>query len=137
MTDPDYVSHVVSRIGAAAGVKVDVKRKAGQGEVVKYASCHDLRRSFGFRWSRRVMPPQLQELMRHESVETSMRFYVGRDAESTADALWVAYQASDAGPAGNTFGNNGQETPNTPIQETTQALESQGLMKYTPQGSNL
>ena len=89
-TDPDYVSHVVSRIGEAAGVKVDVKRKAGKGEVVKYAGCHDLRRSFGFRWSRRVMPPQLQKLTRHESVETSMRFYVVFVAEDAlVNCVWL------------------------------------------------
>jgi len=31
----------------------------------KYASAHDLRRSFGTRWAKRVMPVVLQKLMRH------------------------------------------------------------------------
>lgn len=137
VTDPDYVSHVVSRIGLAAGVKVDSKVKTGKGEVVKYASCHDLRRSFGLRWSRRIMPPQLQELMRHEDIQTTMRFYVGRDAESTADALWAAYQKAESGPVGNTYGNNGQESPTSETQEATQTLVAQGFVKRTPQGSNL
>jgi integrase len=139
VTDPDYVSHVVSRIGEAAGVKVDSKMKAGKGEVVKFASAHDLRRSFGFRWSRRIMPPELRELMRHADIATTMAFYVGQDAESTAGALWAAYRkpgAGNVGPAGNSFGNNGRGASTLPIPETTQALENQGLVKYTPLGSN-
>ena len=38
-----HVSKVISAIGSAAGVVVD--KESG-----KYASAHDLRRSFGFRW---------------------------------------------------------------------------------------
>jgi hypothetical protein len=34
------------------------------------------------------MPSVLRELMRHESIETTMRYYVGQNAESTADELW-------------------------------------------------
>ena len=36
------------------------------------------------------MPPIIQQLMRHESIDTTMRFYVGRNAEAAADALWQA-----------------------------------------------
>ncbi len=39
---------------------------------------HDLRRSFGERWATRVMPQVLMELMRHESIEATMNYYVGR-----------------------------------------------------------
>ncbi len=42
------------------------------------------------------------ELMRHESIETTLKFYVGRNAQATADVLWNAHQAAN----GNTFGNN-------------------------------
>ncbi|MBA3483727.1 MAG: hypothetical protein H0T51_18110 [Pirellulales bacterium] len=52
------------------------------------ASAHDLRRSFGFRWSRLVMPPVLKELMRHTEIATTMKFYVGVNADATADELW-------------------------------------------------
>ena len=31
-------------------------------------------------------------LMRHESIETTMRYYVGRNANTTADAVWKAYE---------------------------------------------
>jgi integrase len=60
------------------------------GGKTKYASAHDLRRSFGFRWSEHVMPAQLKELMGHESISTTMKYYVGRNAENTATALYKA-----------------------------------------------
>jgi integrase len=79
-------------IGKAAGVIVGERQTLdsnGKATSVKsFASAHDLRRAFGFRWSRRVLPTILRELMRHESIETTLRYYVGLDAESTADELW-------------------------------------------------
>jgi len=30
----------------------------------------------------------LKELMRHSSIETTMKYYVGVNAEATADELW-------------------------------------------------
>jgi len=97
LRDPVWVSAVICRIGKAAGVKVDERtkkdRKTGQARmVVKYASAHDLRRSFGFRWSRRILPAELRELMRHADIQTTLSYYVGQDAESTADTLWAAYR---------------------------------------------
>jgi integrase len=90
-TDVNWVSRVVSRCGRAAGVKVDdVNGKA------KYGSAHDLRRSFGERWATRVMPHILQQLMRHEDISTTMRYYIGRNAETTADALWEAVANTSA-----------------------------------------
>ncbi len=83
------VCEIVCAIGRAAGVKVNTDAKTGK---VKYASAHDLRRSFGERWAAKVMPQVLMELMRHESIETTMKFYVGRNAEKTADILWEAYR---------------------------------------------
>lgn len=84
----NWVSRVISRIGEAAGVKVNTDPKTGK---IKYASAHDLRRSFGERWARKVMPQILKELMRHESIETTMKYYVGHNAQMTADALWEVY----------------------------------------------
>ena len=81
--DANKVCRVISLIGKAAGVVVNA-------DAGKCASAHDLRRSFGFRWSRRVMPPQLMELMRHSKIETTMKYYVGQNAESTAEGLWSA-----------------------------------------------
>lgn len=86
---PHRVSEIVSEIGEKAGVRVYVDPK--DPERVKYASAHDLRRAFGERWAARLMPAQLMELMRHESIETTLRFYVGTDAQRTADAAWAAF----------------------------------------------
>ena len=84
---PHRVGELVSAIGKAAGVKVHTDPRTGR---LKYASAHDLRRSFGERWSSRVMPQVLIELMRHESIETTLKFYVGRNAEKTAETLYEA-----------------------------------------------
>ncbi len=60
----------------------------------KYASAHDLRRSFGTRWAPRVKPATLQLLMRHKSIETTMKYYVCQDSDDVADELWAAYEAA-------------------------------------------
>lgn len=75
----DWVSRIIRRIGKKAGIMVDKN---------KYASAHDLRRSFGSRWARLVRPAVLMQLMRHENIQTTMRFYVELDSERTADELW-------------------------------------------------
>ena len=81
------VGRVISRIGESAYVKVDTDSKGK----VKFASAHDLRRSFGERWSLlRVMPQTLIVLMRHDSIETTLKYYVGHNAETTAEALYAA-----------------------------------------------
>ncbi len=85
----NQVSKNISKIGKAAGVKVHVHPISKKE---KYASAHDLRRAFGGRWSIKVMPAVLKELMRHESIDTTMRFYVGTNAQRTNDAIWAAYQ---------------------------------------------
>ena len=64
-----------SKIGETAGAKVNTDPRAGK---VKFAGSHDLRRSFGERWAPRVMPQVLIELMRDESIDTTLRFFVGR-----------------------------------------------------------
>lgn len=82
----DTISSIIVEFGKKADVKV-----AERGPKLKYASAHDLRREFGFRCSARVMPTVLHQLMRHESIQTTMTFYVGRNAEVTADAMWEAF----------------------------------------------
>ena len=87
---PDRVSKTVGSIGAQAKVRVDAN---------KTASAHDLRRAFGERWAARLMPAQLMELMRHESIETTLSYYVGRNAERTAAILWREHEkAADQEP---------------------------------------
>jgi len=94
----ERVGKTIAKIGDRAKVKVGLKKarvKQDDGtfkveEVAKFATAHDLRRSFGVRWSNRVLPAVLMELMRHESIQTTMQFYVGRNAQTAADQAWNA-----------------------------------------------
>ena len=90
----EWVGKKISDIGEKAGVKV--RTDPSDQEKVKYASAHDLRRSFGDRWAQRIMPAELQQLMRHESIETTLRYYVGANAERTADSCWQKIPGADA-----------------------------------------
>ena len=40
----------------------------------------------------RYVADSMMELMRHESIETTLRFYVGSDAQRTNDAIWSAFR---------------------------------------------
>ena len=83
-----YVGKVVSKIGKAAGVIVDTDLKNGK---VKHATTHDLRRSLGERWCHFVMPHDLIQLMRHNDINTTNHYYVGRNAQNTDRVLWDVY----------------------------------------------
>jgi hypothetical protein len=39
------------------------------------------------------MPQTLRELMRHASIETTLRYYVGFNALKTADILWQIHES--------------------------------------------
>lgn len=124
------VSEIASLIGEKAGVRVASRSKVDPEtgktvEVPKFASAHDLRRSFGERWSKRIMPPDLMILMRHESIETTLRYYVGRNAQSTARTLWEAYKKIP----GNTPGNSGQNGQTEGDADETQRLTESGFRK--------
>ncbi len=67
---------------------------------------HDLRRSLGTRWAKRVMPAVLQKLMRHASISTTMAYYVDLDVDEMADDLWAKHPAEKPAAApGNISGN--------------------------------
>ena len=115
------VGGMVSKIGRAAGVKVHTDLSSGK---VKHATAHDLRRSFGERWAIRIMPQTLMELMRHESIETTLKFYVGRNAEKTARAL---YEAVSGHTSGHTSSHAKQDPDSASLHEKTEAPNQQGL----------
>lgn len=75
-----YAGKVISAIGVAAQVLVNEKGK--------HASAHDLRRSFGTRWAMKVRPVTLQALMRHASIETTLKFYVDLHCDDVGAELW-------------------------------------------------
>ena len=128
------VSKIVSKIGKAAGVKVYVDPRDPQK--VKYASAHDFRRAFGVRWAARLMPAELMELMRHESIETTLRFYVGTDAQRTAEAAWVAFEAMQrvfSGSSGNSLANSAPfEGADRAPDEERSVLENKGQNRTRP-----
>jgi len=97
---------VIGEIGQSA--RIVVARDPDTGEV-KYASAHDLRRSFGTRWARKVTTATLQRLMRHADIATTMRYYVQIGADDVAGELWAKHPAG-----GNVFGNSQPETAAVP-----------------------
>ena len=107
---PGQVTRTIAEFGRKAGIKVTTHQATAK---VKFASAHDLRRSFGLRWASRVMPQVLMELMRHESIDTTMRYYVGRNAQSTAAVLWAAHRQAESNKSGNTPPKNKKQPEST------------------------
>jgi integrase len=85
--DATRAGKMISLIGELSRVVVNTDPKTGK---VKFASAHDLRRSFGTRWAKLVMPAVLQMLMRHSTIATTMAFYVDLDGDEIAEDLWRA-----------------------------------------------
>ena len=83
----DWVGKVISKIGKAAGIVVsEADEKNGRPE--KYASAHDLRRSFGQRLRNADVPPLvISRIMRHSSWETTQKHYAPGDVQSDATTL--------------------------------------------------
>lgn len=77
----DSISKVICEIGEAAKIVVDEERG-------KFASAHDFRRSFGVRWSLKCQPGDLQLLMRHADIETTMKFYTRQKSDVIAARIW-------------------------------------------------
>lgn len=101
---PKRVCRTVSAIGRRAGVVVN----KAEG---KNASAHDLRRSFATRWASKVRPATLQLLMRHRSIETTLRYYVAMDSDEVADELWAAHAGGEKAGFGPLLGPSGLGTP--------------------------
>jgi len=82
------VSKWITKIGEAAGIQVaPINPRTGKP---KYASAHDLRRSFAQGLAYRVRPAVLKLAMRHKSHLTTDKYYVGADAQVAAEAMWQA-----------------------------------------------
>lgn len=80
----DTWCHRIGDFGRAAGIIVSVN---AQGKK-KFASAHDLRRSFLENWRGKVPLDVLQIMARHESIETTKRYYLGDEAQRVAAAIW-------------------------------------------------
>ncbi|HBL43640.1 MAG TPA: hypothetical protein DDZ90_09635 [Planctomycetaceae bacterium] len=90
---PSTISKQIADIGEKANVVVsekgNINKETGKRKP-RFASAHDLRRAFGQRWSLKVMPDVLMLLMRHSDIDTTMKYYVGRNAQKAADVIWQA-----------------------------------------------
>jgi integrase len=116
---PHRVGVAIADIGEASNVIV---HRGETPESAEYASAHDLRRGFGFRWSQRVMPAVLKTMMRHASINTTMQFYAVGTAEATAATIWAAHTA--AAPQANALANSEPDDTDRDVQKTA-ATEAQ------------
>ena len=88
----------ISEIGEVAGIVTDPR----DGQT---ATAHDLRRSYGQRLAKAgVTPYQLQQLMRHSSISTTMSYYVQLDCDDISADLAQRF-AGQKVPFGDTFGD--------------------------------
>ena len=76
---------VISLFGEKALIRTGVNPRTGNPQT---ASAHDLRRSFGTRMAKEVMPAVLKELMRHKDLKTTMKYYAHLSTENIAEALY-------------------------------------------------
>ncbi|MGA2034526.1 MAG: tyrosine-type recombinase/integrase [Thermoguttaceae bacterium] len=103
-----YAGRIIALMGELARVVVHTDAKTAH---VKYASAHDLRRSFGTRWAKRVKTPILMRLMRHENIQTTMAYYVSLECDEIAEELWGA-GAEQLRGVGSVFGSVAASGPN-------------------------
>ena len=97
----DTVSGWIVDIGEKACVKVDMRKSRKKNrkpedseEVPVWGSAHDMRRAFGYRWAQIAPPMILRDLMRHASVQTTEKYYVGINAKKTLEHLRNRKRAS-------------------------------------------
>lgn len=83
------VGKIIAELGRKAGIVVKAHQKTG---VKEFASAHDLRRSFGERWAKRVEAPFLQKMMRHSAITTTLRYYSSRDAAEAGAHIDEAFR---------------------------------------------
>ena len=80
------IGRAIRRIGKRAGI---ISKINDAGEVVKYATAHDLRRSFAARCvAKKYSPYTLKHLMRHADIKTTLQFYAGDQADLVASEVW-------------------------------------------------
>lgn len=98
-TSTKQASRVISAIGRAAGIVTCANPKT-------FASAHDLRRSFGTRWAKRVSPLVLQTMMRHSKIETTQRYYADTAGDFANAEIW-----GDRMAAGSHFSSHSANQP--------------------------
>jgi integrase len=120
-----HASKVISKAGRLAGVIT----KQDQGRTV-YASAHDLRRAFGNRWARRIPAHDLQLLMRHADIQTTLKFYVGQRSDDAGAVVWGAVNA-DRNEICRQSADNRENQQKSGQEKTPQTVVVHGVKKYT------
>lgn len=115
-----HVGKVLTRIGKRSGVIVD-EGNPRTGSPAKYASCHDLRRTFAQNLADNNVPAKLtSKLMRHADERTTARYYQVPNVQKEAGELWQILGHSVTRPS-----------------ESETDTKSLRHKKYTPEDSNL
>jgi len=78
------VGRLIAEAGRLAGIKVGWNERMKKP---KYASAHDLRRSFAEYFKSRVSMDELRILMRHKSIATTNRYYLSTEAQALGRRL--------------------------------------------------
>lgn len=102
------LGRVIANAGRAAGILV--KHNGGKMGAPKYASAHDLRRTFAQFLLDHVNIRDAQTMMRHASFETLMRYY----SDSSEDALAQKLRSLFASSGGFPVDQPGAVFPETP-----------------------
>lgn len=82
---PNRLGRVISDAGRLANVVV--KKNGGKGGKPKYASAHDLRRTFATTWHQKLTVSELQKLTRHADPQTLLTYYADAPTEFLATKL--------------------------------------------------
>jgi integrase len=73
------IKEYFTEIGRSTDIKVSEK---------KFATLHDFRRTFGHRWALKVHPMVLRHLMRHQDIQTTLKYYVSLEVKDVASQIW-------------------------------------------------
>lgn len=79
------LGRVIAEAGKAAGIIV--KSTGGKKGKPKYASSHDLRRTFATTWHQKLSVSELQKLTRHSDSQTLLSYYADAPTEALAEKL--------------------------------------------------
>lgn len=79
------LSVVIANAGKAANIKV--KDTGGRGGKPKFASAHDLRRTFATHWLEKLTIREVQVLTRHADLQTLLTYYTDAKPEALAKKL--------------------------------------------------
>lgn len=82
---PDRLCRVLSKAGELANIVV--KATGGKRGKPKYASAHDLRRTFATHWHQKLTVSELQQLTRHADSQTLLNYYADSQRDVLAEKL--------------------------------------------------